>query len=833
MQKYTVSVITLAALLVGLTSTWSHANDTVLLSDVDEQAYQEAYSSWKHLADIQEEAGLPPLGDPPERKEFIGIAAQRAEGAEHDAIAREEAESRWQKRINDAKPHLRTLVRPGETKRADDRSTLARKEKERLMHAADEKWTQRGEVEKELNEIAARHDVERIIEIGESRRATLAGELNGEPIWVTPQNQIAAASISADELWPTNVAPWPSASTGLGLTGTNILLGMWEAVGAVRTTHSEFQGRVIQADGASALDTHATSVAGTMSAGGVFLFSSPATGRLMRGVAYQADVDAYDLANFPSETYDATAGTTNQPGLRLANNSWGLVNAWRQQSFSYFQGTNLITVTNGWVWYGPLSTNYVEDPKFGMYLDNIPEGYGCAQLDTFLSTNATRHLLVYAAGNDRFSGPQTAPPVYYVIIGSSLFIFNNPSANERDWRSGDGDTYGFDTMAAPGTAKNVLTVGSVRDVFHTVGSQTNWGYATNSTVTLSSFSACGPTDDGRIKPDIVAVGEANPAARNFPIVTPGASADNSAVGQQGTSFAAPGVTAGLGLALQRRSQLFTNLTEEADALRGSTLKALAIHTADDIANPGPDFLTGWGVFDAASAALQINLDATDGRGTHVKEIQLAVGQTNSWLVYLDGSPFRATVVWSDLPGVPPTNAPVDPLTPMLVNNLDLRVETEDGSQTYLPWILNPDLTNKSEAARSANATTGIDSRNNVEQVFIASPTAGVYRIVTAHSGGLPGGQTPTNQWLSVLTSGDTPISPNIAQLEMSPSTNEFLIEFVCDPGAYLVLETTTDLMAENSWQVEGSLVTEGATNAVLFTPSEEVFFWRFRRQTGD
>lgn len=662
------------------------------------------------------------------------------------------------------------------------------------MLAADEKWAQRDEVETQLDDIAARHNVKRIVEIGEGRRAALAGELNGEPIWVVPQNQIAAASISADELWPTNVAPWPSSSTGLGLTGTNILLGMWEAVGAVRTTHAELQGRVLQADGASSLDTHATSVAGTMSAGGVLLFSSPATGRLMRGVAYQADVDAYELTDFAAETFDATAGTTNQPGLRLSNHSWGLLNSWRQQSFSYYQGTNLISVTNGWIWYGPLSTNYYEDPKFGMYSENVEQGYGCAQLDSFLSTNAARHLIVYAAGNDRFSGPQTAPSVYYVIVGSSLYIFNNPSADERDWRSGDGDTYGFDTMLAPGTAKNVLTAGSVQDVFHTVGSQTNWGYATNSTVTLSSFSACGPTDDGRIKPDIVAVGEANPAARTFPIITPGASADNSVVGQQGTSFAAPGVTAGLGLALQRRSQLFTNLTEEADALRGSTLKALAIHTADDIANPGPDYLTGWGLFNAASATLQIDLDAVDGRGTHVKEFQLDVGQTNSWLVYLDGSPFKATAAWSDLPGIPPTNSPVDPTTPMLVNNIDLRVETEDGSQTFLPWVLNPDLTSKSEAARSANATTGYDDRNNVEQVYIAAPTAGVYRIVTVHAGGLPGGQNPSNQWLSVLTSGDTPMSPNIAQLDMSPSTNEFLIEFVCDPGAYLVLESSTDLL---------------------------------------
>jgi len=278
-------------------------------------------------------------------------------------------------------------------------------------------------------------------------------------------------------------------------------------------------------------------------------------------------------------------------------------------------------------------------------------------------------------------------------------------------------------MAAPGTAKNVLTVGSVRDVFHIVGSQTNWGFATNSSVTLSTFSACGPTDDGRIKPDVVAVGEANPSARAFPIVTTDSgSSDTAAQGIAGTSIAAPGVTAGFALPFQRRNQLFTNLTSEADAFRGSTWKGLAIHTADDVGNTGPDYLTGWGVFNAASAVQQIDLDASDGRGTHIKEFELSVGETNWWLVTLDGSEFKTTVAWSDAPGVPPTNSPIDPTTPMLVNNIDLWIETEDGSQIFRPWVLNPDLTNKNEVVRSAAATTGVDNCNNIEQVMMVAPT---------------------------------------------------------------------------------------------------------------
>lgn len=326
----------------------------------------------------------------------------------------------------------------------------------------------------------------------------------------------------------------------------------------------------------------------------------------------------------------------------------------------------------------------------------------------------------------------------------------------------------------------------------------------------------------------------NSTVRSFPLVTPDSSADNAAQGQEGTSFAAPGVTAGLALPLQRHNQLFTNLTTEADAFRGSTLKGLAIHTADDVGTTGPDYLTGWGIFNAASAVELIELDAQDGRGTHIKEIELSVGETNSWLVTLDGSnSFKVTALWSDPAGSPSTNVTVDPTTPMLVHNIDLRVETENGSQTNLPWVLNPDLTNKTEAARITAATTGVDDRNNVEQVMIASPTTGTYRIVLVHSGGLAGGPTPTNQWVSVLTSGDTPLPADVTSIEHATSTNQFLLSFDCDPGAYLLLESTTNLTQGSSWQQEGSLTTEAWSNAVLATHNFRMRFWRLRRETGE
>jgi hypothetical protein len=64
--------------------------------------------------------------------------------------------------------------------------------------------------------------------------------------------------------------------------------------------------------------------------------------------------------------------------------------------------------------------------------------------------------------------------------------------------------------------------------------------------------------------------------------------------------------------------------------------------------------------------------------------------------------------------------------------------------------MSPDLTNKTESARSAAATTGVDNRNNVEQVYLATPTPGRYRIMVTHSGGLPGGLPPSSQWVPIV-----------------------------------------------------------------------------------
>jgi len=56
----------------------------------------------------------------------------------------------------------------------------------------------------------------------------------------------------------------------------------------------------------------------------------------------------------------------------------------------------------------------------------------------------------------------------------------------------------FGSIAWDANAKNILTVGAVEGI--------PGGYNRKEDVIMSSFSSWGPTDDGRIKPDLVADG---------------------------------------------------------------------------------------------------------------------------------------------------------------------------------------------------------------------------------------------------------------------------------------------------------------------------------------
>ncbi|MGV3641091.1 MAG: S8 family serine peptidase, partial [Adhaeribacter sp.] len=282
------------------------------------------------------------------------------------------------------------------------------------------------------------------------------------------------------------------------------------------------------------------------------------------------------------------------------------------------------------------------------------------------------------------------------------------SANMRLYNSYDG-------IPAHSGAKNILTAGAI--------SPLNNGYSQPGDVVDYVASSYGPTDDGRIKPDLVGSGIN---------VTSTFSGTNTSYGRAtGTSMAAPNITGSL-LLLQ---QHYANLHGGA-FMRSSTLKALALHTTQEAGKfPGPDYIFGWGVLDSDEAARVIS-------GSGVKDLLservLQQDSTYTRTIIASGTePLRVTICWTDPKGpVLPLDGPsaLNNRSPMLINDLDISLQLE--SSTFLPWVLDPDNP-------AAPATTGDNFRDNVEQVFIAQPQPGAaYTLTLRHKNLLTNGSQP-------------------------------------------------------------------------------------------
>ena len=208
--------------------------------------------------------------------------------------------------------------------------------------------------------------------------------------------------------------------------------------------------------------------------------------------------------------------------------------------------------------------------------------------------------------------------------------------------------------------KNILTVGSIR---------LNEG---EKTPVISTFSSRGPTDDGRIKPDLVSLGEG--------LYSSISTAANAYGRFTGTSMATPTVAGSLAL-LQ---QLAFN--QQKKSLRSATLKGLALHTARDLGPPGPDYTYGWGLLDVHHAALLLE-DAYRSPSL-IQELALAANDTLTLDLFVDQKgPLRITINWTDPSGEflrLPNDQVLNSRVPMLVNDLDIRLQQQASGSVYFP-----------------------------------------------------------------------------------------------------------------------------------------------------
>lgn len=342
---------------------------------------------------------------------------------------------------------------------------------------------------------------------------------------------------------------------------------------------------------------------------------------------------------------------------------------------------------SGYTWYGNPSISTQEDYLFGFY-ENEARGWD------LIAANAPYYLIVKSAGNDRNEGPS-----------GGQYPKDGP----------------YDCIAHGGIAKNILTVGAVNDI--------PGGYNGPSSVSMSSFSSWGPADDGRIKPDIVANGVG--------LYSTSDSHNASYTSSDGTSMSAPSATGSLVLLQEHWEEL--NGTGE--FMLAATLKGLVIHTADEAGiQDGPDYQFGWGLMNTKNAALRITEDQVINV---IDEIVLEEGGSHEMILEVDGTEdLKVTICWTDVPGQP-VSAQLDPSDPMLVNDLDLKITFEDN--TYYPWKLNP---NSPGSIATNNSENDVD---NVEVVYIESPSAGEYHVLVDHDGSLSGG----SQAFSIIVSGVT------------------------------------------------------------------------------
>lgn len=381
-----------------------------------------------------------------------------------------------------------------------------------------------------------------------------------------------------------------------------------------------------------------------------------------KGMAPMAEGKSWFYDNDYNEMYAAA----DEDGLIISNHSYGSLTGW----FRYL---------GVWYWTGDTTISSKEDYRFGFYGEETSIIDQIANLKPY-------YTIVWAAGNDRWE------------VGSGEVP---PDGNEGT---------GYDCIIPEAVAKNSIVVGACDKVLN---------YTGPASVANAFFSSWGPTDDGRIKPDLVGDGVNVFSLSSTP-------ADGYHV-DSGTSMSTPTVTGTFTL-LQ---QLYKRMHGD-KIMRSSTLKALAIHTAKETGDdPGPDYRFGWGLIDAEQAAKTILNE--DGVNVMIQELDLVNGQTITIpLQPVPDKKITVTIAWND-PYATPVAATLDPTTPMLVNDIDVKLADLEGNEIF-PWILDP-------ASPATAATTGDNFRDNVEKIEFLLPEDKPYNVVISHKGNLFGPQT--------------------------------------------------------------------------------------------
>ena len=399
--------------------------------------------------------------------------------------------------------------------------------------------------------------------------------------------------------------------SGLELSGAGVVFGIVDG-GGLQANHDELTGRAYTVDVDLESDNgNCEPISSHATHVGGTMISAGTANPESRGIAHGADL----LLGYSycGDAVDTTAAA--QPLIEISNHSYGLQAGW--------------VFSDGWVHVGTRS--------FGKYSADA------RRIDQVIYD--TDHIWVIAAGNENGQGPGELGP-------------EDPPIDCAG---------GIDCLTGSGVAKNAIVVAGISDVFE----DEETGALTIAPMDMSSR---GPADDGRVKPDVAALGE-----RVFSTTSGGTSRYTR---NSGTSMASPGVAGAAGLLVERYHRSRGGATPPADFIRG-----LMIHSAWSLLPEGePTPELGHGLIDVTSAARTLDAALSEASNPIVRA---TFGRRDRFHEYpLDavdplGSALVVTLAWTDPPGLANTGDVDDP-TPALVADLNVEVRAPSG-RVFYPW----------------------------------------------------------------------------------------------------------------------------------------------------
>jgi len=299
---------------------------------------------------------------------------------------------------------------------------------------------------------------------------------------------------------------------------------------------------------------------------------------------------------------------------------------------------------------------------------------------------------------------------------------------------------GASGLTRPKMGKNLIATGSSENL------RTELSATADNLDDISSFSARGPAADTRIKPDISAPGQTISGSRAGTDCTGVTSCfETNHSWSSGTSHSAPQIAGVAALFTQFWKSGHAGVNPSPAITKAAILQSGQEMTGTTTPATVPNGVEGWG---------RVNMKFILNTGVAMKYVDQTVNFSNpaDQIVYTgtiaDGSkPFRATLVWTDPPGVG---------DPALVNNLDLSV-TINNSATYL-----------GNAFSGGQSITGgsADTRNNVEQVWRTgtatnTPVTVTIKATALNGDGILGNADLTDQHFALVLYNFVDAAPTV------------------------------------------------------------------------